>query len=47
MLALVCYLLALIAFCAAAANVTARVNLIAVGLALWVLPWLVRALQAV
>lgn len=36
-------LLALICFVIAAANVPSRINLVAVGLALWVLTLLVRA----
>jgi hypothetical protein len=43
---LVCYLLALVCFLVAAANVPAgRVNLVALGLALWLLPALVEVVE--
>lgn len=47
MLELVCYLVAVILFGLAAANVAARVNLLALGLAFAFVPPLVDAMQAV
>lgn len=43
MLAFLLYLIAFVCFAIAAFNVAARVNLIAVGLAAWVLPTLIAA----
>jgi hypothetical protein len=43
----VCYLIAFVCFVAAAANVPAKFNLIAAGLAAWVLPALIAALRGV
>jgi hypothetical protein len=42
---LICLLLALVAFVAAAVGVAARINLVAAGLALAILPHVVAALQ--
>lgn len=47
MLELICYLAAVILFGLAAANVPARVNLLAAGLAFAFVPPLVHAMQAV
>lgn len=44
--AFLCYLVALLCFILAALGVAARVNLVAAGLAAWVLLLLVRAGQA-
>jgi hypothetical protein len=46
-LELICYLAAVILFGLTAFNVAARLNLLALGLALFTLPWLVHAMQAV
>jgi hypothetical protein len=47
MLALICYLVAVILFVLATFNIPARFNLIAAGLAFTVLPPLIHAMHAI